>query len=53
MSRFTQAHIHSASVRAEMKALQVGERRLPFGTMLISVVALASTASVISMLVSL
>ncbi len=53
MSRFTEAYFHSAPVRAEMKALKLRERRLPFGTMLVSVIAGANTASVVAMLLSL
>ena len=53
MSRFVQTHFHSASVRAEMKALNLGERRLPFGTMMVSVIAGANTASVVAMLIGL
>jgi hypothetical protein len=53
MPRFVEAFFHSAPVRAEMKALDLRERRLPFGTMLVSVIAGANTASVIAMLLSL
>jgi hypothetical protein len=53
MSRPTRFRFYSARVRAEMKALDLATRRLPFGAMLISVVALAGTASVISTLASL
>ena len=51
MSRY--AHVHSAPVRAEMKALHVEKRRLPFGTMMVSVLLGANTVSVIAMLMSL
>ena len=53
MSRFVQTHFHSAPVRAEMKALNLRERRLPFGTMMVSVIAGANTASVVAMLIGL
>ena len=53
MSRFVQAHVYSAPVRAEMKALHVGERRLPFGRMMVSVLLAANTVSVVAMLMGL
>jgi hypothetical protein len=53
MSRFVEAHFHSAPVRAEMKALDLRTRRLPFGTLLISVIAGANTVSVVAMLLGL
>ena len=52
MSRFFESHFHSAPVRVEMKALHLQERRLPFGTMLVSVIAGANTASVVAMLMN-
>ena len=52
MSRFGHFQSHSASVRAEMKALDLGARRLSFGAMLVSVVAGANAASVIATLLS-
>ena len=52
MSRFVQFYGHSAPVRAEMKILALRERRLPFGAMLVSVVAGANAASVIATLLS-
>ncbi len=51
MSRFARFY-YSAPVRAEMKALDLRERRLPFGTMLVSVVAGANAASLIATLLS-
>lgn len=51
MSRYVQTHFHSAPVRAEMKALHLRGRRLPFGTMMVSVIAGANTASVVAMLI--
>ena len=53
MSHFVQSYFHSAQVRAEMKALDLREYRLPFATMLVSVVAGANTASIIAVLMSL
>jgi hypothetical protein len=53
MSRFVESHFHSAPVRAEMKALDLRTRRLPFGTMLVTVIAGANTVSVIAMLLGL
>ncbi len=53
MPRFIEAYFHSAPVRAEMKALDLRERRLPFGTMLVSVIASANAVSVVAMLMSL
>ena len=54
MSRtFLQSHFHSAKVRSEMRALDLHGRRLPFGTMLVSVVACANAASVVAMLMSM
>ncbi len=53
MSNFVQSHFYSAPVRAEMKALDLRTGRLPFGTMLVSVIAGANTLSVIAMLLSL
>ena len=53
MPRFIEAYFHSAPIRAEMKALDLWERRLPFGTMLVSVIAGANTVSVVAMLMSL
>ena len=53
MSRLARSHFHSARVRTEMKTLDLASRRLPFGAMLVSVVALAGTVSVLSTLVSL
>jgi hypothetical protein len=55
MSRtgFLQGHFHSAKVRSEMRALDLHPRRLPIGTMLVSVVACANAASVVAMLMSL
>ena len=53
MSRLTGSHFHSARVRAEMRALDLATRRLPLGTVLVSIVALANAASVISTLVRL
>jgi hypothetical protein len=50
MSRRAQFRFHSAQVRAEMKALDLATRRLPFGAMLISVVALASVISTLASL---
>jgi hypothetical protein len=52
-SGFLHSHFHSARVRSEMRALELCNRRLPFGTMLISVVACANAASVVAMLMSL
>ena len=54
MSRtgFLHGHFHSAKVRSEMRALDI-HRRLPLGTMLVSVVACANAASVVAMLMSL
>ena len=52
MSRFVESHFHSAPVRAEMKALDL-RTRLPFGTMLVSVIAGANTVSVIAMLLGM
>ena len=53
MSSFVQSYFHSAPVRAEMKALNLRTGRVPFGTMLVSVIAGANTVSVIAMLLSL
>ena len=53
MSHFIQSHFHSAPVRAEMKALSLRPRRLPFGTILVSVIAGANTVSAIAMLLGL
>ena len=53
MSHFMQSHFHSAPVRAEMRALDLRRRRLPFGAMLVSVVIGVNTISVIAMLVGL
>jgi hypothetical protein len=53
MSRFVESHFHSAPVRAEMRALDLRTRRLPFGTMLVSVIAGANTLSVIAMLLGM
>ena len=53
MSRLTRSRFHSAQVRAEMRALDLATRRLPLGTVLVSIVALANAASVISTLVRL
>ena len=53
MSRFLQAHFHSAPVRAEMRALQLREHRVPFSTMVVSVIAGVNTASVVGMLIGL
>jgi hypothetical protein len=50
MSRLVQHRVHSAAVRAEMRALDLYDRRLPFGTMLVSLVAAANAASVVTML---
>ncbi len=52
MSGLLRSHAHSAPVRAEMRALQLLERRLPFGTMMVSVIAGANAASVIAMLLN-
>ena len=52
MSRFVQNHFYSASIRAEMRAFDLRERRLPFGTVLVSVIAGANTASVLATLIS-
>jgi len=52
MSRFVQRHFHSAEVRAEMRALHLRQHRLPFGTMVVSVVAGANAVSVIGTLLS-
>jgi hypothetical protein len=52
MSRFVQNHFYSASVRTEMKALNLRSGRLPFGTMLVSVIAGANAASVLATLIS-
>jgi hypothetical protein len=52
MSRFVQNHFYSASVRAEMRALDMWDRRLPFRTVLVSVIAGANTASVLATLIS-
>jgi hypothetical protein len=48
-----QHYFHSAPVRAEMKALQLREHRVPFGTMMVGLVAGANTASVVGMLMCL
>ena len=53
MSHFLQSRLHSAPVRAEMRALQLRERRLPLGTMMVSVVAGANAVSVIATLMGL
>ena len=53
MSHFVESHFHSAPVRAEMRALDLRTRRLPFGTILVSVIASANTVSVIAMLLGL
>ena len=53
MSRLVQNRFHSATVRAEMRALDLYEHRLPFGTMLVSLVAAANAASVVTMLLGL
>ena len=53
MPRFVETFFHSAPVRAEMKALDLRTARLPFGTMLVTVIAGANTASVVAMLMSL
>jgi hypothetical protein len=47
-----QNHFYSASVRSEMKALDMRNRRLPFGTMLVSVIVGANTASLLATLIS-
>jgi hypothetical protein len=52
MSGFVQNHFYSASVRSEMKALDLRNRRLPFGTMLVSVIAGVNAASVLATLIS-
>ena len=52
MSRLVQNRFHSATIRAEMRALDLYERRLPFATMLVSVVAAANAASVVAMLMA-
>ena len=53
MSRVVRTRFHSANVRAEMRALDLYERRLPFATMLVSLVAAANAASVVTMLMGL
>jgi hypothetical protein len=53
MSHFVRSHFHSAPVRAEMRALQLRDRRVPFGTIVVSVIASANTASVVAMLIGL
>ena len=53
MPFFMPSRFHSAPVRAEMRALDLRERRLPYGTMVMSVIAGANAASVIAMLVGL
>lgn len=53
MPHFIQAYFHSAPVRAEMKALDLGRRGLPFGTMLVTIVAGANAASVVATLIGL
>jgi hypothetical protein len=53
MPRLIESYFHSAPVRAEMRALDLRTARLPFGTMLVSVIAGANTVSVIAMLLSL
>jgi hypothetical protein len=52
MSHFVQTRFHSAPVRAEMKALNLRTRRLPFGTMLVSVIAGANAVCVVATLMS-
>ena len=53
MSLFMPSRFHSAPVRAEMKALDLRERRLPFGAMVVGVIAGVNAASVIAMLIGL
>jgi hypothetical protein len=53
MPPFMQRYFHSASVRAEMRALQVQPHRLPVGTMMAGMIAGADTASAIGMLMCL
>ncbi len=53
MSRFAHSRFHSARVRAEMRALDPREFHLPFGTMLVSLIAGANTASLIATLLNL
>ena len=53
MPLFMPSRFHSAPVRAEMRALDLRERRLPYGTMVMSVIAGANAASVIAMLIGL
>ena len=50
MSHLVRSRFHSAPVRAEMRAYDLHERRLPFGALLVSVVAGANAASVIATL---
>jgi len=53
MSRFLHYHFHSAPVRADMRALHLRQRRLPFGTMMVSVVAGANAVSAVATLMGL
>jgi hypothetical protein len=53
MSPSMQSRFHSAPVRAEMRALDLRERRLPLAAMLMGVIAGVNAASVLAMLIGL
>jgi hypothetical protein len=53
MSLFMLSRFHSAPVRAEMRALDLRERRFPVGVMVASVIAGVNAASVIATLIGL
>jgi hypothetical protein len=53
MARFVHSYGYSAPIRAEMKALDLRRRRVPFGAMLVSVVIGVNTISVVAMLIGL
>ncbi len=52
MSHLMRSRFHSAPVRAEMRALALRERRLPFGTIMVSVIAAANAASALATLLT-